>query len=75
MGDFFGKLLSERNYNWVSHYPKLQDTLKKMFPSLSVSSAQEHMDDIKFVMSAANSLSDDFLQYRNMDHNNIGRFQ
>ena len=51
LGKFLGKMLSHRNYNWVSHYDPLTQFLKDIFPPVSTSSLKDHIEDIQFLRS------------------------
>ena len=56
LGKFLGKMLSNRNYNWVSHYDPLTQFLKDIFPPVRTSSLKDHIEDIQFLRSQISNM-------------------
>ena len=49
LGKYFGKLLLKRNYNWVSHFDPFTEWLKDAYPTVRISSLDEHIQDIDYL--------------------------
>ena len=60
LGKFFGKLLSKRNYNWVSHYDPLTQFLKDIFPPVRTTSLQDHIEDIQFLRASISNMRSEY---------------
>ena len=60
LGKFLGKLLSSRNYNWVSHYGPVTQHLKDIFPPVRISSLQDHIEDIEYLRASVSNMRSEY---------------
>ena len=60
LGKFLGKLLSSRNYNWISHYDPVTQYLKDTFPPVRISSVADHVEDIEFLRASVSNMRSEY---------------